>query len=354
MENQTAANASQGCSFRADFQYFLFPAVYIPVFVLGLLENGAALYLLTCWVTRPPRSYVYLLNLATVDTLFVCILPFKIHYHLHRNNWAFGDVACRVTGSMYFLNIYLSVAFFTAICIDRYVAVLHPLAYVRVKSGHYTLIAVIIWAVGLGAASSLVLGGPLDANVSHAQVCFESFAEASWKKRMLPYNVCVLLFGFLIPFAVILISYPLIARRISHISESALKRKALNTIYLILFICIFCFLPFHLTHLLHLLMRLGLIQNCPLASSIYQLRRVTLALVSVNCCLNPLLYYYTLVNKRWPCQLRWQKRTSKVYTVRGGRRRRPNQRAALSPAANEAIRMEAPSKFAGGVVWEKV
>uniref|UniRef100_A0A8C5WQG0 G-protein coupled receptors family 1 profile domain-containing protein n=1 Tax=Laticauda laticaudata TaxID=8630 RepID=A0A8C5WQG0_LATLA len=351
MENQTAANTSQGCSLRADFQYFLFPAVYIPVFVLGLLENGAALYLLTCRVTRPPRSYVYLLNLVTLDTLFVCILPFKIHYHLHRNNWAFGDIACRVTGSMYFLNIYLSMAFFTAICIDHYIAVLHPLAYMRVKSGHYTLITVILWVVGLGFTSSLVLGGPLSANISHAQVCFET----SWKNRMLPYNICVLVFGFLIPFVVILTSYPLIAQRISHISESTFKRKALNTIYLILFICISCFLPFHLTHLLHLLMRLGLIQNCTLASSIYQLRRVTLALVSVNCCLNPLLYYYTLVNKWWPCQLHWQKRTIKVYTdVSGGRRQCPNPRAALNPAAKETIRMEAPRKFAGGVVWQKV
>ncbi|XP_070812214.1 lysophosphatidic acid receptor 6-like [Pituophis catenifer annectens] len=352
MENQTAANASQECSLRADFQYFLFPAIYIPVFVLGLLENGAALYLLTCRISHPPRSYVYLLSLAAVDTLFVCILPFKIHYHLHHNNWVFGDVACRLTGSMYFLNIYLSMAFFTSICVDRYVAVLHPLAYLRIKSGHYALIAVVLWAVGLSIAGSLILGGPLDAKVSDAHVCFESFGEASWKGRMLPYNVCVLIFGFLIPFVVILITYPLIARRISRISESAIKRKALNTIYLILFICVSCFLPFHLTHLLHLLMRLGLIRNCHLATSIYQLRRVTLALVSFNCCLNPVLYYYTLANKRWPCQLRWRKRTSKVYTVSGDRRGRPDQRTALSPAANEVMLTNVPRKFAGGVVWQ--
>ncbi|XP_039223192.1 lysophosphatidic acid receptor 6-like [Crotalus tigris] len=362
MENRTVANASEECSLRADFQYVLFSAIYIPVFVLGLLENGAALYLLTCRVSHPPRSYVYLLNLAVVDTLVVCILPFKIHYHLHHNNWVFGDVACRITGCMYFLNIYLSVAFFTSICVDRYLAVLHPLAYIRIKSAHYTLIAVLLWVTGLSIAGSLILGGRLDANVSSAQVCFESFGEASWKGRMLPYNICVLVFGFLIPFVVILISYPLIARRISHIAESAFKRKALNTIYLILFICVCCFLPFHLTHLLHLLMRVGLIQNCHLAASIYQLRRITLALVSFNCCLNPVLYYHTLAGKRCPWKLRWQKRASKVYAVNEDRRGCADQRAALrsgrwgSPAASDAVLMMPPRKLAGlsgGAVWQK-
>ncbi|XP_007438724.1 lysophosphatidic acid receptor 6-like [Python bivittatus] len=352
MENQTAANASEGCSPQADFQYFLFPVIYILVFVLGLLENGAALYLLIWRISNPPRSYIYLVNLAVVDTLFACVLPFKIHYHLHHNNWIFGDMACRITGSMYFLNIYLSVAFFTSICVDRYVAVLHPLAYVRIKRVHYALVSAILWVTGLSVAGSLVLGGPLDANISNARVCFESFGEASWKGRMLPYNVCVLVFGFVVPFVVILISYPLIARRISHISHSACRRKALSTIYLILFICVTCFLPFHLTHLLHFLARAGLIQNCRFATTIYKLRRVTLALVSFNCCLNPVLYYYTLASKQCHWQLCWQKGTSKVCTISGGHRGHLNQTPALwggrwsSRAANKVTLMVPPRKLA--------
>ncbi|XP_063173733.1 lysophosphatidic acid receptor 6-like [Candoia aspera] len=349
MENQATANVSRQCTLQADFQYFLFPVIYGVVFVLGLLENGAALYLLIWRVSKPPRSYVYLVNLAMVDTLFVCILPFKIHYHLHRNDWVFGDVACRITGTMYFLNIYLSMAFFASISVDRYVAVLRPLAYVRIKSAHYALVSVILWAAGLSIAGSLILGGPLDANVSNARVCFEGFGEASWKGRMAPYNICVLVFGFMVPFVVILISYPLIARRISHIPRGACRRKALTTIYLILSICMTCFLPFHLTHLLHFLMRAGLIQNCRFAASIYKLRRVTLALVSFNCCLNPILYYYTLASKQCHWRFCWQKGTSKVYTVSGGHRGRPNQ---TPPSRNGRWPQRMPQPDAAIKEWE--
>lgn len=313
MENVTSANLE--CVLQAGFQYYLFTVIYIIVFVLGLLENGVALYLLTCHTIAAPRPHVFLLNLALVDTLFICVLPFKIHYHLHRNHWVFGDVACRVTGSMYYLNIYLSIAFFTCICVDRYVAVLHPFAYIRVRSSHYIVVSVAVWLAAVSIATPLMLGGPLHSTLRNVTVCFENFGVASWMGRMVPYNVCALVFGFVIPFAVILISYPLVARRISCIPNSTRKKKALGTIYIILLICITCFLPYHLTHLLHFLMRAGIIRNCLFAGSIYQIRRVTMALVSLNCCLNPILYYFTLLGKdrcRW---FRCRTRHIKVFTV---------------------------------------
>ncbi|XP_061456509.1 lysophosphatidic acid receptor 6-like [Rhineura floridana] len=315
--SKAVANASLGCTLQADFQYSFFTIVYSTVFVLGLLENGVALYLLTCRVVNVPRSYVYLVNLAVVDTSFVCILPFKVHYHMNQNHWIFGDVACRVTGSMYFLNIYLSIAFFTCICLDRYVAVLHPFVYIRIKSAHYGMVAMVLWVAAGSVALPLVLGGPLDFNRSTSTACFENFGVEIWTGRMVPYNICALIFGFVVPFAVILISYPVIARRISRIPHSARKKKALGTIYLILFICVTCFLPYHLTHLLHFLMRAGLIQDCHFATFIYRMRRVTLASVSFNCCLNPILYYFTSASKRWPWRLPFRTRTRKVYTICG-------------------------------------
>lgn len=329
--NGTLADASSECLLQADFQYSFFPAVYGTVFVLGLLENMVAFYLLTCKTAGAPRSFVYLVNLAAVDTLFVCVLPFKIHYHLHRNDWIFGDVACSVTGSVYFINIHLSIAFFTCICVDRYVAVLHPFAYIRIKSWHYGVVSALLWGVAAGVAVPLVLGGPLTSREGNRTACFESFGAGSWRGRMVPYNVCALVFGFVIPFVVILISYPLIARRISRIPRSARKRKALGTIYLILLICTTCFLPYHLTHLLHFLMRAGLIRNCLFAAFIYKMRRVTLALVSFNCCLNPILYYFTSAGGRWCCRLPFKTRVVAVYTVSGRRNRK-------QPGAREAWR----------------
>nr|XP_020637957.1 lysophosphatidic acid receptor 6-like [Pogona vitticeps] len=348
--DQGLRNASTECRLQADFQYSLFTVIYSTVFVLGLLENGAALYLLACRVQKnAPRSYLYLVNLAVVDALFAGVLPFKIHYHFHHNHWVFGDVACRITGCMYFLNIYLSIAFFTCVCVDRYVAVLHPFAYIRIKRGHYAVVASVLWVTALSIAGPLVLGGPLHAQLNSTTVCFENFGPTSWTGRMVPYNVCALIFGFTLPFAVILISYPLIARRIAHIPHSARRRKALGTIYLILFICATCFLPYHLTHLLHFLMRAKVIENCRFAAFIYKMRRVTLALVSFNCCLNPILYYFTAAGGRWPFWIR--RRTVHVYTISKDQAARRGSAlrdvADTRPTANGARLVRPPRKLVG-------
>ncbi|KAM6313093.1 lysophosphatidic acid receptor 6-like isoform 1-T3 [Podargus strigoides] len=316
VSNESAGNASSELGLEADFQYSLFTVIYSTVFVLGLVENVLALYLLSCRVKHTSHSYVYMINLALVDTLFVCMLPFKIHYHLNRNDWIFGDLACRITGTLYYVNIYLSIAFFTCICVDRYVAVLHPFSYIQLRAIHYVVVVAVLWAIALSVMVPLVLGGPLhNRGVGNTTACFENFARSSWTYRMAPYNILALVFGFVIPFSIIFISYPLIARRISQIKRSIHKRKALSTIYLILLICTLCFLPYHLTHLLHFLMRIQVIQDEAFTALIYKLRRVTLALVSFNCCLNPLLYYFTSSSRQWYFNCRHRFRSKMVYTI---------------------------------------
>ncbi|XP_009971607.2 lysophosphatidic acid receptor 6-like [Tyto alba] len=316
VSNETVTNASSELSLEADFQYSLFTVIYSIVFVLGLVENLVALYLLSCRVKHTSHSYVYMINLALADTLFVCVLPFKIHYHLHQNNWLFGDMACRITGTLYYANICLSIAFFTCICVDRYIAVLHPFTYIQIKVTHYVMVVAVLWVVALSVMVPLILGGPLhNSGVRNVTACFENFATSSWTYRMAPYNILALVFGFVIPFSIILISYPLIAKRISQIKHSNRKRKALSTIYIILAICTLCFLPYHLTHLLHFLMRIQVIQNKSFTNLIYKMRRITLALVSFNCCLNPLLYYFTSSTKQWRFNFKLRFRSKVVYTI---------------------------------------
>ncbi|NWX22425.1 LPAR6 protein, partial [Aegotheles bennettii] len=316
VSNETAANASSEFHVEANFQYSLFTVIYSIIFVLGLIENVLALYLLSCRVEHTSHSYVYMINLALVDTLFVCVLPFKIHYHLNENNWIFGDMACRVTGTVYYVNIYLSIVFFTCICADHYLAVLHPFTYIQIKAIHYVVLVIGLWVVTLSVIVPLILGGPLhSSSVRNTTACFETFPTSSWTQHMAPYNILPLVFGFVIPFSIILILYPLIAKRISQIRRSIRKRKALTTIYTILLICTLCFLPYHLTHLLHFVMRVQDIKNKSLGSLIYRIRRVTLALVSLSCCLNPLLYYFTSSSKQWYFNFKLRFRSQRVYTI---------------------------------------
>ncbi|NXE94852.1 LPAR6 protein, partial [Menura novaehollandiae] len=311
VSNETGPSA--GPSLEAEFQDSAFAVAYGVVFVLGLVGNALSLYLLSCRVKHLSHSYIYRINLALVDTSFVCVLPFQIHSGLHGGTWIFGDTACRVTGALFHIHIYLSIAFFTCICVDLYVAVLHPFTSIQLRASHYVLVAAALWVVALGVMVPLVLRGPLPSR--NPTACFEDVAGSGWAHPTAPQAILALVFGFVIPFSIVLLGFPLVARGISRCPRRVPKRKALGTIYIILGICALCFLPYHLSHLLHFLVRIQVIQEEPLPSLIPGIHRVTSALPSLSCCLNPLLYYFSSSSRQWHCPFRLRFRSKRVFTI---------------------------------------
>ncbi len=295
-----AANST--CSIpSAEYQYYFFPAVYILALVVGLPGNLVAFIVFTCRTTSRTAFSVYISNLALADIVILCTLPFKIHYHLNKNNWVFGDVACRITGILFYANIYMSICFMTCICVDRYMATVHPHTYLRLRSPWGSVaVSVALWVVVGVAMLVFILLGPLKTNTEkHGRHrCFENFAKNEWHSRLGAYSFLCLIIGSLLPSLIILVCYPLAARRISKI-QTRTAQKAVRVIYTILAIMLFCFLPNHVVYLLHLLRRMDVIQSCSAANAIYHARRVTVALVILNTCLDPVLYYVTTSYCQW-------------------------------------------------------
>uniref|UniRef100_M4ADE2 G-protein coupled receptors family 1 profile domain-containing protein n=1 Tax=Xiphophorus maculatus TaxID=8083 RepID=M4ADE2_XIPMA len=282
---------------KAEFQYYLFPMVYILALIIGLPGNLVALYVFTIRISPRTAFSVYISNLAAADIIILCMLPLRIHYHLHENEWEFGDFACQLTGLLYYANIYMSICFMTCICVDRYMATVHPHTYLRMRNPKWSLlVSVALWCFGGVAILVFILMGPLEREDDHS--CFENFATREWNDRLRTYSIVSLVFGSLMPSVIILVCYPLAAKRISMIGTKT-AQKAVRVIYTILAITLFCFLPHHVVYLLHLLQRLEVIQNCSVRTSIYNARRVTMALITLNTCLDPVLYYITTSHFRW-------------------------------------------------------
>ncbi|XP_051518813.1 lysophosphatidic acid receptor 6 [Myxocyprinus asiaticus] len=294
------------------FQYYLFPPVYSVVLFFGLIGNLGALYYFIFKIKQKSPSNVYILNLAVADTLFLCILPFRIHYHLNYSNWIFGDAMCRITGTIFFANIYISITFMTCICVDRYIATVHPHTYLQLRNTSLTtLVSTAVWLVPGAAILAFMLTCPLPAE---GKKCFENFSAEEWSKNLAPYSACSLVFGSLLPSVVILVCYPIVARRIARIQNNT-ARGARRIIYAILAITILCFLPYHIVHLVHLLSRTRWIPEGPWNKNINITRRVTMALVSLNSLLDPLLYYFATGHYKWRLRRLRFKRKKGVYSI---------------------------------------
>lgn len=300
------SNSTAGCSERADFQYLLFPVVYSLVFLLGLAGNLFVLgyFLRTRSATAPAN--VFLVNLATIDLLFVLTLPLRIAYHALRNDWVFGEALCKIAGGLFFANLYGSSLFLTCICLERYVAVVHPLRHLQFRQLRYRVVAALaVWAVLVAAVLYLALRGPLTSPFPDGRTaCLENFSSSSWKGRISAVSIFAAVVGFLLPLLLIGVCYSLIAWRLlaspgMQPGSRAAKRKALRTVLVVLGVFLVCFAPYHLVQLVHTLARVGVLGGCPLLRATYAARRVTMALTSLNACLDPLVYYFAAERFAW-------------------------------------------------------
>ncbi|NXH37117.1 LPAR6 protein, partial [Myiagra hebetior] len=307
-------NASSGGGFGADLQHSLFAGTYSTVLALGLLGNALSLSLLWCRTKPWSHSSILLLQLALLDALFLPLLPLHVHSQLRGDVWAFGDVACRVSGALSCLHTSLSVAFFSCLCLDLWLAVLHPFTSIQLRATHYLLLATALWVLALAGTVPLVLRSR--EGVRSSTGCFGSF-PASWAHPTAPHTILAFIFGVIIPFSIILLGFPLVARSIWQSRRRAARRKALGTISIILGICALCFVPQQLTQLLHFLLGLGVLQREPLPSLSPDMQRVTWALASGSCCLNPLLYHFHSSSRNWHCplRLRLRLRSKRVFTI---------------------------------------
>ena len=101
---------------------------------------------------------VYMLNLTVMDLIFnISIIPQVPNLFLWR-----ADLLSELTDVFYQFNLIGRPLLMTCICVDCYMAVLHPVSYMKSKHGRYRLaICTLVWAFTLMSGSVLVFRGEL-------------------------------------------------------------------------------------------------------------------------------------------------------------------------------------------------
>ncbi|XP_071995713.1 G-protein coupled receptor 55-like [Engystomops pustulosus] len=267
--------------------------VYIPTFIIGLILNTTALWMLFFRIKKWMESTTYMAALIIFDILLLVTLPFKMKAFRVGDEWTLGSGVCTFLESLYFVNMYGSIFISVCICMDRYVAIKFPF-YAKVwRSPKKATAVCILVCITVWGASSGFLFQLRDSNDLH---CFYGFSDETWGNTGL---VIMLELAFL--FGAVIITF--CTARILH----TLKKNVQNDCYwasggqekssrillanLITFL--WSFGPFHLSLLLYYLVKNDFI------SHIYtgQLRifiQVSLCIANMNCFLDGVCYYWVL------------------------------------------------------------
>ncbi|XP_069776205.1 cysteinyl leukotriene receptor 1 [Narcine bancroftii] len=292
-------NATNSCRIDA-FKFPVFTSVYSVVLAVGLVCNSSALYVFVRLTQRKSASTVFMINLALSDLFFNLTLPYRITYYW-QDEWRLGSFLCRISTYAFYLNLYSSIFFLTALSIFRYVAIVHPVRARSLLTVRRALaVCLAIWLfVGLTSVPFLLASPHLRQGRYR---CFEP-RNMSWE-QILKMNYMALVLGFLAPFLAIIVCYARIVRRLcspSHQlprSARSSRRRPVCMIFIVLSSFLFCFLPYHVlrTVHLHLMVQGG---SCrPRTILVQKAIVVTLCLAASNSCLNPLLYYFVGENFR--------------------------------------------------------
>ncbi|CAK6965388.1 lysophosphatidic acid receptor 4-like [Scomber scombrus] len=245
------------------------------VMVLGLPLNAVALWILLRRHSLKSPSAVFMVNLAISDLLLVISLPMRVYFYA-TGTWPLSFTACSWITMLFVNNIRSSSIFITFISIDRLLAVVYPLRtrYLRTTSNAWKS-AVLIWIfVTVVNIPERIIFSQRNKNES-TPTCFQ-FDKHSLKGMVYLQPVLMFILLTINIVSTALVSWTL--RR--HLTDSARINNKMNVMVIFamnLVMFTICFVP----------VSIGVLNRKPEFLSLVWL-------ASLNCCLDPLLYYFSL------------------------------------------------------------
>uniref|UniRef100_UPI00398E63D6 lysophosphatidic acid receptor 6-like n=1 Tax=Pristiophorus japonicus TaxID=55135 RepID=UPI00398E63D6 len=292
-----AASNSTICHPNDTFKYILYSSVYSMVFFIGLVSNCVALYVLRCSMKLRNETITYMTNLAVSDLLFVLTLPFRIFYYVTRD-WPFGDLLCKVSGTLFLSNMYGSILFLTCISADRFLAIVHPFRSRAVRTKRNAIIVcVAVWLTVLTGSVPATFLRTTNGTANQTKTCFENFSNDIWKNFLSKIVIFIEIVGFFIPLLLNVICFSMVLKTLRQpitLSRSKFNRtKVLRMIvvHFLIFIC--CFVPYNITLVMYSLVRTGAVRNCSVVAVVKTMYPITLCIAVSNCCFDPIVYYFT-------------------------------------------------------------
>ncbi|XP_041089830.1 platelet-activating factor receptor-like [Polyodon spathula] len=294
------------CQVSHPAEFLLLPLVYTAVFLLGLPGNLTALLVFCSRGTRVNRAMkIYLVNLSVADVTFNLTLPLWIHYYFHRGHWVSTELGCRLAGSLYYLSTYSAITFMTLISVNRFLTVTASrgrLFLVTQRGAIWTSLCV--WTFWLCCCIPLLSVDQTFRTDRGLIKCFEMFSQ----DRCYSFLACLF---FLSSFLTVLGSYLSILRTLAAPGapgapvQGPHRRLARSIVLGMLLVFVVCVAPYHVT-LVAWVFRKTPVFSCAPPSLVDVVHRASTALLSVNSCIDPLIYCFSLQHFRAQLRGLWR------------------------------------------------
>lgn len=271
------------------------PVLYYLIFFTGFLGNLFVICVVSSRGKTGGRLVdTFVMNLALADLIFVLTLPLWAISASQNNNWASGDLMCKLSSYVITVNRYSNIFFLTCMSVDRYVTVVRLMdsRYLR-SSGCVYITCSVVWL------SSLLLGVPSLVYRKAVEHGFDVFCvDNEDSSFFLGLSLFMTLFTFVFPVLIIVYCYGTIVAHLNKHCAAAVnpragarRRHSLKMVLLIIVAFVLSWLPFNIFKTIRTVRQLT---NAYVGCETWQEHGLVISncLAFFNSCINPAIYFF--------------------------------------------------------------
>ncbi len=229
--------------------------------------------------------------MAIADLLLISSLPFLAHSA--RDQWIFGDVMCTMVRSVYYIGFYSGIFFIVLMSVDRYLAVVHAIFALRVRTRTYGILAsMVVWIIAVFASfPELMHLKTTQMDTVTLCVSYPTKDTGSIHNSMIFGIFKMNVMGLILPLIVIGFCYSMILMRLLRIRSS--RRQAMRLVIAVMVVFFCCWAPYNIAAFVKALELFQHIpQSCTSSKAITLSLQITEALAYSHSSVNPFLYVF--------------------------------------------------------------
>ncbi|KAK5925322.1 hypothetical protein CgunFtcFv8_017855 [Champsocephalus gunnari] len=269
----------------------ILPLIYGILCSVGVIANGLVIYAVKA-CKKKMVSDIYLLNLAIADMLFLLVMPFNIHQLVRDRQWVFGSFMCKAVVVVDVSNQFTTVGIVTVLCIDRYIAIVHPTSEKRTIQ--WTIIInMLVWLGSMLLTVPVMLYAKA-VRRKQFEVCI---IDLEGPEDMYWYTLYQSILGFIIPLFIISTFYSLTLyhvfssiRRVKR-KQSVWAKRATKMVLMVITLFLICWSPYHVIQVINL-------SNDNQNLAFIYAYNISICLCYSHSCINPLMLLIFAQNYR--------------------------------------------------------
>ncbi|XP_048120326.1 G protein-coupled receptor 184 [Alosa alosa] len=294
--------------------------IYILAFIFGLVTNLIVFAPIVQQIRRKNVLGIYLVHLSVSDLLFIVTIPLWIYYYYQDHHWSLPTWSCDLAGFVYYSNMYISIYLLCCISVDRCLTISFPFQAKTMRRSPCAWGAcAVVFAIIASLHAAMLKLDKEDMYDNRTRQCYETYPI---NERIALFNLLRVGLGFTIPFVVLVVCYTRIWTKVrgsTGLDERGKQKVKRLAVAVISIFCV-CFFPYHLLLTIRSIAYYAMDEetNCAFEDKLHFVFASTLALSSLNCVVDPVLYMLASNGVREDMRVCYRRRvvqSQPVYTA---------------------------------------